>query len=113
MPEMLDVDRENERIVKEYIEGRRSMKWSCRTACPRPAWNRSGPCAACLPGPHHIDYFPTNFILQNGVLYYVDYECNNYMDEWNLKTGASNTGPKRRHSFSMPQTSPEIERRIL
>ena len=33
----------------------------------------------------NIDYFPTNFILQNDVLYYVDYECNDYMDEWNFE----------------------------
>ena len=33
----------------------------------------------------NIDYFPTNFILQDGVLYYVDYECNDYMDEWNFE----------------------------
>lgn len=34
---------------------------------------------------NNIDYFPTNFILQNGVLYYVDYECNDYMEEWNFE----------------------------
>lgn len=32
-----------------------------------------------------IDYFPTNFVLQNEVLYYIDYECNDYMDEWNFE----------------------------
>ncbi len=34
---------------------------------------------------NNINYFPTNFILQNGVLYYVDYECNDYMEEWNFE----------------------------
>ena len=33
----------------------------------------------------NIDYFPTNFILQDGALYYVDYECNEYMEEWNFE----------------------------
>ena len=33
----------------------------------------------------NIDYYPTNFIVQNEVLYYVDYECNSYMDEWNFE----------------------------
>ena len=33
----------------------------------------------------NIDYFPTNFIMQDGVLYYVDYECNKYMEEWNFE----------------------------
>lgn len=33
----------------------------------------------------NIDYFPTNFIPQGGFLYYIDYECNDYMDEWNFE----------------------------
>ena len=33
----------------------------------------------------NIDYFPTNFILWQNVLYYVDYECNAYMEEWNFE----------------------------
>lgn len=33
----------------------------------------------------NIDYFPTNFIVQDAQIYYIDYECNKYMDEWNLE----------------------------
>ena len=33
----------------------------------------------------NIDYYPTNFLVMNDILYYVDYECNNYMDEWNFE----------------------------
>lgn len=33
----------------------------------------------------NIDYFPTNFVVQNGVIFYIDYECNQYMDEWNFE----------------------------
>ena len=33
----------------------------------------------------NIDYYPTNFVVQNGILYYIDYECNKYTDEWNLE----------------------------
>ena len=33
----------------------------------------------------NIDYFPTNFVVQGGVIYYIDYECNPYMDEWNFE----------------------------
>ena len=36
-------------------------------------------CRAC------IDYFPTNFVVNGGLLYYVDYECNAYMDEWSFE----------------------------
>ncbi len=33
----------------------------------------------------NIDYFPTNFVVQNGEMYYIDFECNAYMDEWNFE----------------------------
>ena len=33
----------------------------------------------------NIDYFPTNFIVQNEELYYIDFECNDYMPEWNFE----------------------------
>jgi len=32
----------------------------------------------------NIDYFPSNFVTQNNTLYYVDYEHNPYLDEWNF-----------------------------
>lgn len=33
----------------------------------------------------NIDYFPTNFVVQNGVIFYIDYECNPYSDDWNFE----------------------------
>ena len=33
----------------------------------------------------NIDYFPTNFVVHEGLLWYVDYECNGYMDEWSFE----------------------------
>ena len=33
----------------------------------------------------NIDYYPTNFVVRDGLLYYVDYECNQYMNEWNFE----------------------------
>lgn len=32
----------------------------------------------------NIDYFPTNFVVQDGIMYYVDYECNAFMEEWSF-----------------------------
>lgn len=42
-------------------------------------------CGLLYPANTNIDYFPTNFILQNGILYYIDYECNDYMEQWNIE----------------------------
>ena len=33
----------------------------------------------------NIDYFPTNFVVRDEKIYYIDYECNNYMEEWNFE----------------------------
>ena len=32
-------------------------------------------------GDTNIDYFPTNFVVQEDKLYYIDYECNDYMEK--------------------------------
>ena len=33
----------------------------------------------------NIDYYPTNFIMQDGLLYYIDYECNPYDEQWSFE----------------------------
>lgn len=86
IPKMLDVDVKEERILKEYIDGdtifdlvkKDQMEESFITQVKEM-------CALLYPANTNIDYFPTNFIPQGGTLYYIDYECNNYMDEWNFE----------------------------
>lgn len=86
MPGLVDADREKERILKEFIpgdtiytmvkEGRmevgffRQMEEMCRLLY---AANTN------------IDYFPTNFVVKDGTLFYVDYECNDYMQQWDFE----------------------------
>ena len=33
----------------------------------------------------NIDYYPTNFVVEDGLLYYIDYECNGYMQQWDFE----------------------------
>ena len=42
-------------------------------------------CTLLYPLGINIDYFPTNFVVYQDKLYYIDYECNNYMEEWNFE----------------------------
>ncbi len=42
-------------------------------------------CRLLYPANTNIDYFPTNFVVQNGVVYYIDFECNDYMEEWDFE----------------------------
>lgn len=90
IPVMLDVDVNRERILKEYIEG--------ETICDYVKKDRMEPgfmdqmrdmCAILYAAQINIDYFPTNFVVRNGLLYYIDYECNLYSDEWNFENWGS------------------------
>ncbi len=86
MPDLLDVDKETERILKTYIEGEtifelvkkgeileeylEQMKEICRKVYAKKI---------------NIDYFPTNFVVKENRLWYIDFECNEYSEEWNFE----------------------------
>lgn len=86
LPKMLDADTDNERIVKDYIEGdtvyEMVLKDRPLDECLRQIKEM---CRLLYAADTNIDYFPTNFIMKDGILYYVDYECNQYMEEWNFE----------------------------
>ena len=86
MPVMLDVDTDNERILKEYIEGETiyELVRDDKMKPDYPAQLRAM-CELLYPANTNIDYFPTNFVVRDDVLYYIDYECNDYMEEWNFE----------------------------
>lgn len=86
IPEMIAIDEKTERIVKEYIEGDTvfDLVRSGQSAAPYLEQVRKMAGKAKAAG-LNIDYFPTNFVIRNGLIWYVDYECNEYMDEWNLE----------------------------
>lgn len=86
IPKMLDIDIPNERILKEYIDGptiyELVKKDEMKDAYLQQMYEMAKLAyAAGL----NIDYFPTNFVVQDELLYYIDYECNGYMDEWNFE----------------------------
>ena len=86
IPEMLDIDIETERIIKEYIPGptiyhlvkEDSVKPEYFHQVRHMAWQAQ---QAGL----NIDYFPTNFVVWEDTLYYVDYECNLYDERWSFE----------------------------
>lgn len=86
MPKLIDIDYENERIIKEYIDGETIYELVKNDALPAEAIAEAkAMCALLYPANTNIDYFPTNFIMQDDELFYIDYECNNYMEEWNFE----------------------------
>ena len=86
MPKMIDVDVANERILKEFVDGDTIFDIVARGEMKQTYIDQvKEMCALLYPQNLNIDYYPTNFIPQNDVLYYIDYECNGYMDEWNFE----------------------------
>lgn len=86
IPEMLDVDVEQERILKEYIEGDTIYDLVREDKMQEDYLEQMrAMCALLYPANTNIDYFPTNFVVQNGEMFYIDFECNNYMEEWNFE----------------------------
>ena len=87
IPIMFDIDIPNERIVKEYIDGPTVMELV-----------NQGPLSEDIIGQAremsekakkiglNIDYYPTNFVLQGGLIYYIDYECNPYDERWSFES---------------------------
>ena len=86
IPKMLDIDIENERIIKEYIDGDTIYDMVKNDIGVERYLPQVQEMASLAKNKGlNIDYFPTNFIAQNGLLYYIDFECNEYMDEWSFE----------------------------
>lgn len=86
IPEMLDVDVEQERILKEYIEGDTIYDLVLADKMKEDYFAQiRAMCELLYPAKTNIDYFPTNFVVQNDEMFYIDFECNDYMEEWNFE----------------------------
>lgn len=85
IPKMIDVDTENEIVLKEYIEGDVISDLIERGESVEAYIPQVREMARLAKEKElNIDYYPTNFVVREGLLYYIDYECNQYMDEWSL-----------------------------
>jgi tRNA A-37 threonylcarbamoyl transferase component Bud32 len=86
IPEMLDLDIEKERIVKEYVEGDTIFDL-VRNDIPTQRYIEQvrEMAKTAKEAGLNIDYFPTNFIVQDETIWYIDYECNSYCEEWNFE----------------------------
>ncbi len=86
IPKMIAIDIAEERIIKEYIEGPTIFDLvredKMKDAYLSQVREMAAQVQACG---LNIDYFPTNFVVQDDLIYYIDYECNNYMEEWNFE----------------------------
>ena len=86
MPKLLAVDRAQERLLKEYIEGQTVADWVKSGRMER-SWLEQiqAMCRLLYQAGLNIDYYPNNFIPRGDKLYYIDYECNAYMEQWDFE----------------------------
>ena len=86
MPRLLAVDTTQERILKEYIAGQ-TVAEQLKAGRMEPDWLAQVQAMYRLlcPAGLNIDYYPTNFVPCGGMLYYIDYECNTYMEQWDFE----------------------------
>ena len=86
MPELLAVDPAQERLLKAYIDGSTidSLVIQDRME-PEYFRQMEAMCQILYSAGLNIDYFPTNFVMQQGKLYYIDYECNPYSAQWDFE----------------------------
>ena len=86
IPQLIAIDSETERIVKEYINGETIFDAVRSGASIEPYLVQVREMAAkAKEAGLNIDYFPTNFVIRDSLIWYVDYECNDYSDQWNFE----------------------------
>lgn len=86
MPELIYYNQTEQFLIKEYIPGNTLAQIVANEQIKDNHIKQiSEMCKKLYPINLNIDYFPTNFVDCKGTLYYIDYECNPYSDEWNFK----------------------------
>lgn len=86
MPKLLAVDTVQERILKEYISGY-TVAELLKAGQRDSSWLEQirEMCEELYSAGLNIDYYPTNFVPKEGRLYYIDYECNAYSEQWDFE----------------------------
>ena len=86
IPRMLEIDMERERIVKEFIDGATAAELAQAGKLTEEHIRQVREMAQlAMAAGLNIDYYPTNFIMQDNLLYYIDYECNPYEEQWSFE----------------------------
>ncbi len=86
LPKLLDVDKQRERILKEYIPGDTIDQLVKEDRMQEDYFRQMEQmCSKLYPANTNIDYFPTNFVVRDGKVWYIDFECNAYMQQWDFE----------------------------
>ena len=88
IPKMISFDKDEEIIIKEYIEGETIKTLVDKKENIQKYIDQLSEFLPLLYSHNlNIDYYPTNFIvnIKDDLIYYIDYECNNYDPKWDFE----------------------------
>ena len=90
IPKLIEIDYQNEIVVKEYIEGPTIEELKKENKIKKTYIDQVKEMERlCMLKNLNIDYYPTNFIVnENDQIFYIDYECNIYDSKWNYDNWA-------------------------
>ena len=86
IPKLIDFDKDEDELLKEYIDGP-TIESLVKNGNMKDIYFKQVQEMAELLKKNNlnIDYYPTNFIVKNDVIYYIDFECNEYHKEWSFE----------------------------
>ena len=109
MPAVIAIDDVTERVVKEYIEGKTVFELIRDGGSAEAYLDQVREMAAKAKAAGlNIDYFPTNFVIRDGLIWYIDYECNDYMEEWNFENWGIKYWSRTPEFLAYLKTHPEM-----
>lgn len=86
LPKLIAVDEENEVLVKEYVKGKTGLDLVIKNEVTEAMFKNLFELSAVLKKASiNIDYFPPNFVFDGEKLVYIDYECNQYDEQWSFE----------------------------
>jgi TP53 regulating kinase and related kinases len=86
IPELLAFDLVKLYLVKEFIDGSTGPEWIAAGTQDEAIISQLFDLSAAMRSRgYNIDFFPANFVIREGRLYYIDYEINPYCYEWGLE----------------------------
>ncbi len=87
VPRLLAIDHERGLLIKEFVEGQTGEELLAAGPPPSDLLTQLTSFARrCRKAGYNIDYYPTNFVITDTGLLYIDYEVNPYDDRWSLET---------------------------
>lgn len=85
VPKLIKYSEAERFLIKEYIDGPTGSELIASGRIDENIISQLFSMSRALLGENiNLDYFPSNFVYQDLKLFYIDYEINPYLSEWNL-----------------------------